>query len=368
MLDAMDICLALEITSSRDWTADGVADGILNLTHTHAMLHGLHYQLEAQASKLLLRHGASMDEASAEVVRSEVVDPVESDRSKFSCAEPHVVTFTCHIFVLWKPPGWAVTVGHEEVHDATMQESNIQAGDGGNAGLEDKAAKRQLLLQDWVAQRRHKIGRDAKVQHGILHRLDRDTSGLMACAASYQGYFLGRLQFGLRRVLKEYVCLCFGAVPPVPHLVNDRLEEVRMSTKMKRSIVSDRGSPACTEIEAVAILLSECGQRFMSLVQVRLHTGKLHQIRAHLAHLGHPLAGDWLYGGSADPWPGRIFLHARRLALDVGGESGLVEADSNLPTDLAEPLAALHPASGPSHTIARMICCTSSLKSAGRST
>jgi len=245
------------------------------------------------------------------------------------------------------------------------QGADIQAWDGGNAELEDKTANRQLLLQDWVAQRRHNIVRDAKVDHGILHRLDRDTSGLMACAASYQGYFLGRLQFGLRRVLKEYVCLCFGAVPPVPRLLNDRLEEVRMSTNMKCSFVSDRGSHACTEIEAVAVLLRECGQRFMSLVQVRLHTGRLHQIRAHLAHLGHPLAGDRLYGGSADPWPGRIFLHARRLALDVGSEGGLVEADSDLPTDLAESLAALSPASGPAHMIARMTCCAPSLKSAG---
>mmetsp|Transcript_71868 Transcript_71868/g.221996 ORF Transcript_71868/g.221996 Transcript_71868/m.221996 type:complete len:92 (-) Transcript_71868:38-313(-) len=80
----------------------------------------------------------------------------------------------------------------------------------------------------------------------------------------------------------------------------------------------------------------------MSLVKVRIHTGRLHQIRAHLAHCGHPLAGDGLYGAGAGPtWCPRIFLHCCDLRLDIG--DGPLAVRSPLPIDLRNALDILAP-------------------------
>merc|ERR1719277_175941 len=76
----------------------------------------------------------------------------------------------------------------------------------------------------------------------------------------------------------------------------------------------------------------------MSLVAVRLHTGRTHQIRAHLSVAGHPLLGDATYGGTTPPWCPRIFLHARHLALDTGKEGEDIDVEVPLPADLRRAL------------------------------
>ncbi|CAL1159983.1 unnamed protein product [Cladocopium goreaui] len=150
--------------------------------------------------------------------------------------------------------------------------------------------------------------------HGILQRSsleaqDRDTSGSILCAKSYLGFYMAQLQFEARQLRKTYLCICEKHAPSsCPWCI-----EKPLASQRGRAFVSDRGKTAKTEVVQVSHLHDESGRPF-SLLQVDLHTGRLHQIRAHLSSIGHPLLGDEMYGGK--PWV-RVMLHASRLKLDV---------------------------------------------------
>lgn len=247
---------------------------------------------------------------------------------------PSVIAEYADLCVLWKPPGWTVSVVYDD-----LTESSAPSGNGGTpAGR---------ALQDWLAEEfgaLHSIACNADVAHGLLHRLDRDTSGALLWARTYKGYFRGRLQLAARRIRKEYVCLCHGLLPPAPRLVQMALLKVAVDGSA-RSVVSPRGRPSCTEVRAAGHLRGPEGAP-LSLVELRLHTGRLHQIRAHLAAAGHPLLGDAAYGTGARPasWCPRVFLHACRLRTNAGQES--LDVSVPLPVDLREVLAATYPVTG----------------------
>jgi len=217
--------------------------------------------------------------------------------------------------VLWKPPGWIVA--------------------------EDAGAGGACSLGAWVSQRfgpQHPIALDGEEQYGLVHRLDKDTSGAVLLALDYRRFYAAQLQFVIRKVQKRYVCLCHGRVPAVRRSLEAPLRVLRHSAPL-RSVVALGGAPSCTEICAVGHLLGPQGG-FFSLVEVLLHTGRTHQIRAHLANDGHPLVADSLYGGTVTRWCERTFLHAHRLAVDEIA----VDISCSLPGDLQDALWALEAA------------------------
>jgi len=116
-----------------------------------------------------------------------------------------------------------------------------------------------------------------------------------------------------------------------------------------RAVVAKEGRNACTELLAVGHFVGPGNEDF-SLVEVRLHTGRLHQIRAHLSHAQHPLVGDLLYGGGSSSWCNRIFLHAHGLQVKVGS-CNPVCIHVLLPSDLQEALDVLRPADPNSATL-----------------
>lgn len=197
-------------------------------------------------------------------------------------------------------------------------------------------------LEQWLKasfSKEYPIAEDSVMQHGVVHRLDVDTSGALLWAKTYTGYFLSQLQFAARRVRKEYVCLCHGWLPTAPRVLQYPLGNAHsLVNNMTLSIVMTGGKNACTEVMAVGHLECSEGLKY-SLVQLRLHTGRRHQIRAHFAHEGHPLVGDISYGSasSARQWCPRIFLHAYYLELDMG--HGAVNTGCPLPPDLVDALA-----------------------------
>merc|ERR1712129_264547 len=158
------------------------------------------------------------------------------------------------------------------------------------------------------------ICNDSSLAYGLLHRLDKNTSGALLCAKTYEAYFHAKLQFAARRVLKHYVCLCHGLLPMSPRLLDVPLHTTRVHGGW-RSVADPTGRKARTIVDVV-VHLGLSGQ-LISLVQVKLGTGRYHQIRGYLTHDGHPLVGDIHYGGIAH-WCHRVFLHAHRLAIDAG--------------------------------------------------
>jgi 23S rRNA pseudouridine1911/1915/1917 synthase len=168
---------------------------------------------------------------------------------------------------------------------------------------------------------------------GIVHRLDKDTSGLVIVAKTDAAQASLMRQFGSRSVTKEYIALARGR-PPAPR---GRVEAPvgRDPRDRQRMAVVAGGRDAVTEYE----LLAEGGG--YALLALRPLTGRTHQIRAHLTYLGLPIAGDRRYGGG--PGPGdlpRQFLHAARLAVDRPSDGRRLEAWSGLPADLTASLAA----------------------------
>ena len=165
--------------------------------------------------------------------------------------------------------------------------------------------------------------------YGLLHRLDRQTSGCVACALDPDAYDSIRSQFESRQVDKRYLAIVKGRMKAGTQSVGLNLEERRVpSSEGTRlvSAVSKAGKPAQTDIEVLATSQSH------SLVSCIPHTGRLHQIRVHLAHIGFPIAGDPLYGaGARIIQPSKnddrtLGLHAWRLGFSHA--SGRVDANA----------------------------------------
>jgi 23S rRNA pseudouridine1911/1915/1917 synthase len=166
---------------------------------------------------------------------------------------------------------------------------------------------------------------------GIVHRLDRDTSGLLVVARSDEAH--ERLQEAIRRrqVERRYLALVKGT----PRSRTGRIEAPIGRDRFDRSRHSlDTATPrdAVTHFE----VLERLGRR--ALLQLRLETGRTHQIRVHLEALELPVSGDPVYGVRGDLGLERQFLHAAGLAFDHPFSRERVEVESPLPADLAEAL------------------------------
>lgn len=132
--------------------------------------------------------------------------------------------------------------------------------------------------------------------YGLLHRLDRPTSGCVACALDPDAYDAIRTQFEAREVDKRYLAVVKGRMRAGAQSIELNLEERRVPSNEGTRLVSavtKAGKPAQTDIEVLATSQSH------TLLSCIPHTGRLHQIRVHLAHLGFPIAGDPLYGAGA---------------------------------------------------------------------
>lgn len=169
---------------------------------------------------------------------------------------------------------------------------------------------------------------------GIVHRLDKDTSGLIAAAKTDAAQAALMRQFGQRTIEKEYVALVRGAMPASRGRIEAPIG--RHPRDRQRMAVVARGRDSVTEYEVVAE-----GSGY-ALITLHPLTGRTHQIRAHLAYLGLPIAGDVRYGGGEGPGGlRRQFLHATRLGLCRPGDGAHLRAWSELSGDLAATLDAL---------------------------
>jgi 23S rRNA pseudouridine1911/1915/1917 synthase len=166
---------------------------------------------------------------------------------------------------------------------------------------------------------------------GIVHRLDKETSGLIVVAKTDAAQASLMRQFGERLVQKEYLALVRGAAPSPRGRVEAPIG--RDPRDRQRMAVVGGGRASTTEYEQ----LGEGGG--YALLALRPLTGRTHQIRAHLAYLGLPIAGDLRYGGGEGPGGlRRQFLHAARLGLERPLDGARLRAWSALPEDLATSL------------------------------
>jgi 23S rRNA pseudouridine1911/1915/1917 synthase len=175
-------------------------------------------------------------------------------------------------------------------------------------------------------------GGDDPGRPGVVHRLDRDTSGLLVLARSDAVHAALKAQLARRQLVREYLALVEGRPPARRGTIDaplgrDRRVRTRISTD------TDEGREAVTHFEVERALPHD------TLLRVRLESGRTHQIRAHLLAIGHPVAGDPEYGTVGRHGLERQFLHAARLAFTHPVTSAAVDVGSSLPADLAAALA-----------------------------
>jgi 23S rRNA pseudouridine1911/1915/1917 synthase len=296
--ERLDRYLADQLSLSRTMAARLVADRAVTVNGT-----------VARASRVLVR---------GETVRVEVPDQ-RPPRTIQPAHIPLTVTFEDeHLLVLDKPAGLVVhpAPGH---WDDTLVNALAARGTALSAGAQGRP--------------------------GIVHRLDRDTSGLMVVAKTDQAHRKLGAALAARRVTRRYAALAWGHLDASPLTIDAPL--ARHSRDRKRIAVTGGGRPARTDAFVVA--------RFpvCDLLRLELHTGRTHQIRVHLAHVGHPVVGDPVYGsGGARRISGRgraladrleaatprQALHAAYLSFRHPASGALLEFTSEWPADLATAL------------------------------
>ena len=169
---------------------------------------------------------------------------------------------------------------------------------------------------------------------GIVHRLDKETSGVMVVAKSERAYYSLVDQFSQRKTGKEYFALVFGFLPTSLGKVDQPIgRHPKNRTKMA---VVEHGKPALTEWETI----TQYKEPF-TFLRVKIHTGRTHQIRVHLSHLGHPLAGDSTYGAKKNTAFNRVMLHAHCLKFTHPLSNQELTFSAELPQDFQTSLELL---------------------------
>jgi 23S rRNA pseudouridine1911/1915/1917 synthase len=172
-----------------------------------------------------------------------------------------------------------------------------------------------------------------ELRPGIVHRIDRFTSGVLLVARTDAAHRSLAEQFAKRTVEKTYLTLVHGAVASetgrvTTPITRDPVRRTRMTTKL------GTGRTALTTFRVLRRY-----EKYTTL-EVKIGTGRTHQIRVHLASIGHPVAGDKLYGAPSGLWP-RYLLHAASIAFDSPAAGGRVTVAAPLPEDLEHWLAEL---------------------------
>jgi 23S rRNA pseudouridine1911/1915/1917 synthase len=171
---------------------------------------------------------------------------------------------------------------------------------------------------------------------GIVHRLDKDTSGLIIVAKNDSARRHLQRQFKRREVKKVYLALLEGRLEPTQGVIEAPIG--RDKKRRKRMAVVERGRQARTKYRVVEYFDAKAGKASHSytLVEAEPKTGRTHQVRVHFASIGHPLAGDPVYGFRKQRVSSlrRQFLHARILGFCLPGSDQYIELTAELPDDL----------------------------------
>jgi len=239
----------------------------------------------------------------------------------------------------------------------------VHAGSGQNEDARSKGTLVNALLHRF--KKLSSTGGD--LRPGIVHRLDKDTSGLIVVAKNDRAHAALGEMFSSRQIKKTYLALVQGWIERDRGTINasvgrDPVRRTRMTTQP-----NDNARSAVSHYEVVRRLANRFGK--FTLVRVRIETGRTHQIRVHMASIGHPVVGDTLYGGSgqltdqvaaqaaqskaarrrADPERlrlGRNFLHAAKLEFPHPKTGKVLQLEAPLPADLESFLSQLEAQSG----------------------
>ncbi len=284
---------------------------IMSAVHSLSALGNLNHSKFSEMRKEVVRRGTQLDfshKRFPEKQSKEVHHPFQ------------ILLDTPDYMVLNKPKGVVVSL------DGDLDQDTVR-----RASSQGSSPELQEIISSAYGPY-YPIAADKSYAHGIMHRLDRNTTGALLVAKTYAAFYDFRLQFSANTVQKEYKCIVEGVVLPVSEEWTSIKSRLRTSktfvdgeVKQKSKVVeSPDGTFAHTEFRCTQHLPNA------SLVEVKLHTGRPHQIRAHLASIGHPLKNDCMYGAkkSNSESDMSFFLHASSISfLDPDFERVTISID-----------------------------------------
>ncbi|HVY32345.1 MAG TPA: RluA family pseudouridine synthase [Polyangiaceae bacterium] len=263
----------------------------------------------ARTGKIFVNGVAQLDPVQPVAAGAEVELRQNAPRATRTPSLPKsaILYLDAHVVVVEKPPGIS-TVPYDENERGTLDQ----------------------LVMETISER----GRRAPL--GIVHRIDKETSGIVVFTRSMSAKLALKNQFRFHTVDRRYVAIAHGAVKSATirsRLVQDRGDGRRGSTEN-----DELGREAITHVKALEKL------RGATLVECRLETGRTHQIRIHLSERGHPLVGERVYSknyrGTLIEAP-RLMLHARALSFEHPASGKLLAFEQALPADMQAVLATL---------------------------
>lgn len=171
------------------------------------------------------------------------------------------------------------------------------------------------------------------IRPGIVHRIDKDTSGLLMVAKNDQAHLFLSDQLKERKALRKYVALVHGEIPHDKGTIEAPIGRSK-ENRQKQAVVAD-GKPALTHFEVL--------ERFndFTLIECQLETGRTHQIRVHLNYIGYPIAGDPMYGPRKTLKGDGQFLHAKTIGFEHPTTHELLTFSSDIPEVFAVELKKL---------------------------
>lgn len=213
--------------------------------------------------------------------------------------------------------------------------------------------KNVQTLQDWVEtnvrrQLTDSLTSDFYLRSGIVHRLDKETSGILLVAKNEKVFLELQKEFKDRVVKKTYLALVHGKVIPTEGEINVPVGRLPWDRKKFGVVVQGRESQTLYKVKEYLSLLDDKKSYEYSLLQAFPQTGRTHQIRVHFRYLGYPIAGDALYGGRKNiqldkKYLNRHFLHAFKIKFIHPMTEEEVSFESPLPNELQQFLNRLHP-------------------------
>jgi len=202
----------------------------------------------------------------------------------------------------------------------------------------------QPVIQKWIKENfEYSLKNNWDTRDGIVHRLDKETSGLLLVAKTKQAFEELQRQFKERLVSKTYIALVHGQTSHPAGVINEPVG--RLPWRRDRFGVLAGGREATTRYKVIRYYVNSENEKF-TLLELKPETGRTHQIRIHLKHIGYPIVSDEFYAGRKTArtdrkWCPRLFLHASEIKFLHPITGKVVNLKSELASDLRETLEQL---------------------------
>lgn len=202
---------------------------------------------------------------------------------------------------------------------------------------DSQTAMARQTLQGWLTKFDYEISKDNLLRSGIVHRLDKETSGIVIVAKNASCFYNLQDQFKSRLVSKNYIALAHGELDQSVGVIKEAVGRLPWG-RGKFGVMID-GRDAITHYKVLKIFTRDSDK--YSLLELEPKTGRTHQIRIHLKHIGHPIVADAFYAGRKTSkrdrqWCPRLFLHAYKISFIHPVSKKKLTFMANLPVDLQE--------------------------------